>query len=187
MKIACLGWGSLVWDQREIPIQEKWFEDGPFLPIEFARQSNDGRLTLVIVPNYGVMVRSLWALFSLPTIEEAKEALRKREGIKKENIEDHVAVWINETDKDVEVSNIAIWAQRLGLDAVIWTALPPKFEGKDNYIISADEGVEYLRYKLSHEQRRNAEHYIRMTPLQVDTPYRRRFEAEFGWTPLSKI
>ncbi len=185
MKIACLGWGSLVWDPRELPVQEKWFEDGPFLPIEFARQSNNGRLTLVVVPGYETMVRSLWTLFSLSTIEEAHEALYRREGIPKENKEKYVAVWSSAEHGNSKPLGIAKWAQNFDIDAVLWTALPPKFHD-ENRIPTALEAVDYLR-QLPHEQRRAAERYIRMTPMQIDTPYRRRFEAEFGWTSLSKI
>lgn len=50
MKIAILGWDSLIWDPRSLKydVNTGWLTDGPKLPIEFARISNDGRLTLVI-------------------------------------------------------------------------------------------------------------------------------------------
>ena len=40
---------------------------------------------------------------------------------------------------------------------------------------------------LPHAAGQAAERYIRMTPRQVDTPYRRHFEAEFGWTPIGEV
>ena len=182
MVIACLGWGSLVWDPRELPVQGKWFEDGPLLSVEFARQSSDGRLTLVIVPP-GAVVRSLWAPFSVATVTAAREALCKREGVIEKNCKRDIAVWSSNDQNDLGPSSISAWARGLRIDAVVWTALPPQFDGKKCRVPSADEAVAYLK-QLPHEQRQHAERYIRMTPRQVDTPYRRRFELEFGWTPL---
>ncbi len=185
MVIACLGWGSLIWDPRELPVQGKWFEDGPLLRVEFARQSSDGRLTLVLLPT-GTEVRSLWVPFSVTELAEARKALGKREGLSEKNHEKYIAVW-SATDKHKsEPLSIRFWAQGLGLNAVIWTALPPRFRGKDGLVPTVDEAVQYLR-NLPHEQRRNAERYIRMAPRQVDTLYRRRFELEFGWTPLGAL
>lgn len=49
MKIAVLGWGSLIWDQGNLQINDdRWHTAGPLLPIEFARISGGSRLTLVI-------------------------------------------------------------------------------------------------------------------------------------------
>jgi hypothetical protein len=50
MKIAVLGWGSLLWEQGVLRLASRWRTDGPWLPIEFARLSDRGRLTLVIHP-----------------------------------------------------------------------------------------------------------------------------------------
>ena len=183
--IACLGWGSLVWDPRELPVQGRWFEDGPLIPIEFARQSSDGRLTLVIVPK-SISVRTLWAPFSVDSIPAGREALRKREDVPEKNQETSIAVWFSENQNAPALASISRWAENLGLAAVLWTALPPRFEKKDGRVPHVEEAVEYLR-KLPHEQRRHAERYVRMTPVQIDTPYRRRFELEFGWTPLATI
>lgn len=189
MLIACLGWGSLVWDPRELPIRGIWHQDGPFLPIEFARQSRDGRITLVIVPDKSVpLVRSLWALFSLNNLVKARAALAAREGITA-NIKDHIGVWKNgdKVGGNKIVSMISQWAKSLKIDAVLWTNLPPQFEVdtkiQKGYMPSKEEVVYYLENIASHEIRKSAERYIRMTPPQIDTEYRRYIELKLGWTP----
>ncbi len=189
MLTACLGWGSLIWDPRELPVQEKWFNDGPFLPIEFARQSKNGRLTLVLVPENKVLVRSLWTLFTVSTVESARDALCERENIPEKNQGKHIHFWPDDSPRNSITMEIERWAHSLRLTAVVWTGLLPKIikEGKEeNRAPTPEEAITHL-HNLSHEQRRNAERYVRMTPRQVDTPYRRLFEAEFGWTPLSEI
>ena len=47
MIIACFGWGSLVWNPADLPMVGDWQSDGPALPVEFTRKSNNGRVTLV--------------------------------------------------------------------------------------------------------------------------------------------
>src|SRR2546427_8381122 len=73
--------------------------DGPFLPIEFARQTSDGRLTLVLVRNQPTvpLVRSLWALFSVSQLDVARQALADREGIQKERANVENGVWSGKT------------------------------------------------------------------------------------------
>ncbi len=61
MKIAYLGWGSLIWDPGMLPISGDWKPGGPVLPIEFSRISDNGRLTLVIDDVNGVPIETLYA------------------------------------------------------------------------------------------------------------------------------
>src|SRR5260370_8605222 len=79
LRIVCLGWGSLVWRPRDLPVRGIWFADGPFLPIEFARQSSDGRITLVLMTDIFPFVRSMWTLMSVASVKEARKALGTRE------------------------------------------------------------------------------------------------------------
>ncbi len=76
MIIACLGWGSLIWDTRTLPVRRQWFMDGPFAPVEFTRQSSDGRITLVIDRN-AHPVRLLWAQMATTDLAHARESLRE--------------------------------------------------------------------------------------------------------------
>ena len=78
------------------------------------------------------------------------------------------------------------WVNGKGVTSVIWTDLPPKFDGEDDRVPTMNEAVDYLR-DLTGRPREAAEHYVRYTPRQIDTPYRRRFEAEFGWSPIDPV
>jgi hypothetical protein len=173
--IACLGWGSLIWDSRELPIQRKWFEDGPLLGAEFLRQSQDNRITLVLDES-AVPVRSLWALMASGDLQGAKESLRAREGCKI----DHITSWSRGEACPPNIIEISQWAAVRGVESVIWTGLPPKFGGTKK-VPTVDEVISHLR-GLSGPAKDNAERYVRRTPPQIDTAYRRRIESELGWT-----
>jgi hypothetical protein len=178
--IACLGWGSLIWDPRELPIQRYWFDDGPFMRIEFTRQSKDNRITLVIQEN-AMPVRTLWAVMDPTDLNVAKEALRQREG---NPLREFIGHWSVTEVSPGSIPQLSEWASAHGVTSVIWTALPSRFRGEDRTPTS-DEVLEHLR-QLDGAQRDNAERYVRLAPRQIDTAYRRRIEAALGWTPLEK-
>jgi hypothetical protein len=182
--IACLGWGSLVWDRRELPIQRLWFRDGPFVRVDFLRQSSGNRMTLVLAPA-APFVRSLWALMDTAHLADAQEALRRREGIAGKNLPRHIGTWVRGHKCPDLIFELPEWAQARGIEAVIWTALPARFNDEDGQTPTADEAISYLR-GLTGRAREDAERYVRLAPRQVDTPYRRKIEAALGWTPLEQ-
>lgn len=179
LRIACLGWGSLVWDPRELPVRRHWFDDGPFAKVEFARQSNDGRITLVLTEGAD-FVRLLWAQMEVTELDVAREALRDREGITARDWAPLIGSWQRESPGPALIAELPSWASAHGIEALVWTALGPK-SGDEPRVPSEDEVVAHLD-SLRGSRRDNAERYIRCTPPQVDTKYRRSIEAKLGWT-----
>ena len=43
MTIACLGWGSLIWDPRDLLLGSAWREDGPQLLLQVVEELRDVR------------------------------------------------------------------------------------------------------------------------------------------------
>ncbi len=73
-----------MWDPDDLPIEQTdpveraWLLDGPHLPVEFARHSNGGRMTLVLVPGRR-LVPILWTQMLIRDLEAAKRSLAMRE------------------------------------------------------------------------------------------------------------
>lgn len=181
MTVACLGWGSLIWCQKALPVSGAWQADGPVLPLEFARESNDKRITLVITPG-APAVTTLWAALAVDTLGEAKAALAAREGISEPNIKNGIGAW----SADGGVADvIGQWAAGKGFAHVVWTALRPKI-GKEYKTPSVAEVLKHLAALSGHERDR-AEEYVRMAPRQIATPYRAVIERSMGWSPLGVV
>lgn len=178
MRIACLAWGSLVWNQQGLQIETDWFKDGPAVPVEFARQSGGHRLTLVLGKDFQ-LVTSLWAWMRMSDLDEAIEDLRDRESTATHRI----GVWCTGEDKPELIPSLDAWAQKIGADAVIWTALPPKYQVNDR-VPTVEEAIDYLQ-SLDSEYKLGAEEYVRKAPLQVRTPYREEIEKQLGWLPVN--
>ncbi|MFP0196782.1 hypothetical protein ACKJSM_16630 [Pseudomonas sp. PHC1] len=153
--------------------------DGPLIPVEFARQSKDGRITLVLTES-AQPVSSLWALVESSDLSSAVGALAFREGIRGEkNVEKHVCSWSAGQPSPRLIPSLAEWAGAHDVHQVIWTGLPPKFDDEE-ITPTALQVVEYLE-KLTGERREAAEQYVRLAPKQIDTQYRRCIESSLHW------
>jgi hypothetical protein len=186
-RIAIVGWGSLIWDPRELPVGSSWHPDGPELPVELARVSADGRLTLVLREGVGAL-QTLWALMSCASLDEARDELARRERT------DAAGIGSLDCDGDSRIESldpihrtssprVASWLAGHRLDAAIWTGLPSNFEERTGDPLGLDAAVRYLE-RLSRDTRLAAEQYVRRAPPQVRTEIRQGLEQRLGWTTV---
>jgi hypothetical protein len=76
---------------------------------------------------------------------------------------------------------IAAWGAARGADAIIWTALRPKFDGVDgNAPAPAKAALAYIK-QLDARRVTKAQEYVERAPIQVQTNFRALFEQELGW------
>ncbi|MBG6172544.1 hypothetical protein IWQ55_000430 [Labrenzia sp. EL_208] len=166
-----------------MPISHEWREDGPKLPIEFARKSVDGRMTLVVC-GQGTECPTLWNTLSSASLQEAREALAKREGLPSTK---NAAFWSGSGASDhIGAEIVGAWAKKHGFEGVVWTGLPPKSPVTDqnNDYPSIEEVISHLSGLKGHSAFK-AEEYVRKAPNQIATAYRTRIVEEFGWDGLT--
>ena len=154
--------------------------------MEFARESGDQRITLVICENVE-LVSTLWALLGTEDLQAAIAALANREGITK-----RIATDIGYVDAaggnnhEASADDIAAWARDHGLDGVVWTNLPCGLRNSRRVMPSVETVVDHLN-ALNDAACASAREYVEQAPAQVDTAYRRAISAQLGWAAVSQF
>lgn len=185
MRIGVLGWGSLIWDPRELQLAGGWQEGGPVLPIEFSRISDNGRLTLVIDENHGVDVPTRYAVSSLTDLDLAITDLQEREGTPYRDRIGFADLLHNRNCQRAQMKHpgacerVRAWAGERQFDAVVWTAIGPRFREKTGEPFSIDAAVRYFA-RLPEQTKALALDYIRNAPADVKTPVREKVVSAFG-------
>lgn len=181
MNIACIAWGSLLWKPGPLKLASGWHPGGPRLPIEFVRQSDDDPELALALYEGARLMPTYWAWLATPDLHTARALLGQREQIRAAYPE--CVGSIPPLDGAVADPRIERWMRTKGIDAVVWTALPAKFDGASGRAPTPEEAVAWLD-SLEGAQRAKAEDYVRRTPAHIDTRYRRLFEQRLGWRPL---
>ena len=177
MKIACIAWGSLLWKAGPLPVASDWMADGPPLPLEFCRVGDGGELALTLAHGAALM-QSRWAWLEVDDLETARELLRQREQITPQRPE-----WIGSvpvlhaTPHDLAIGQ---WMHGRNIDAVVWTALPPRSGGVEGRMPTLEQVLDYLD-GLSGDVRAHARDYVQRTPTDIATPFREAIENRLGW------
>lgn len=174
-KIAIIGWGSLIWDPRDLKNRYtgNWQTGGPCLPIEFSRVSQDCRLTLVIDETNNETIPTRFVTSLRSNLHDAIADLRDREGTVCENIgfvdmQETKVPPVSFLQSDV----IREWARCNEFNAVVWTALKPNFEKQTGAAFSVEEATQYIQ-NLPKSAKKVAMEYIEKAPTEVCTPLRR--------------
>lgn len=176
MRIAVIGWGSLIWDnERTFDISGAWASDGPVLPLEFCRISSKGdpkeRITLVIDNKYGKNCQTYWTHMNSLDLNSAVEKLRFREGTSKRNIH---SISQDDSPKNEVERIIQTWSLSKEIHSTIWTGLSSNWfehRGKDfcledleHYLISKKDSFNHIRQ------------YFENAPSQIQTNARELFK-----------
>ncbi|MCI4332668.1 MAG: hypothetical protein L3K01_02895, partial [Thermoplasmata archaeon] len=173
-RIAILGWGSLVWDPRNLAFEKTvgWNRGGPLIALEFSRKSRDGRLTLVLDSDHGSACPTRFATSALLDLGSAVRDLASREGMRSENSVGFVELksgHFRSRNEDTGRS-IAAWGRFTEYSHVIWTDLPP------SDFFTLNWGIRYLE-SLGGETLRLAREYVLRAPEEVETPLRSAMRA----------
>jgi len=182
--IAILGWGSLIWKPGDLQYKGPWKTGGPLLPLEFTRITSDRPLNVVLDPVNGVECSTRFAWSTQPNLADTVQDLKNREGTTEEHIGyvdlQHDQSSIQKYPAQINVDEvIRHWCKSHQITAAVWTAIPPNFSDKLGVEFSVDAAIRYLK-QLPKAAQDSALEYMTKTPIEIQTPLRRRILEEWA-------
>lgn len=175
MRIAILGWGSLLWDADAEFDQHhhNWQLNGPTLNLEFSRKSarREGALTLVIDGKNGSACSVAFCMSKRNSVEEAITDLASRENTPKKNIGFLASDGSRHGRDEEAIAAIAKWAGNNSVESVVWTDLSSNFDE-----FSIQTALIYVQ-SLPPGGIAKAKEYVRCARSFVKTPLRAALEA----------
>ncbi|MDA8349013.1 MAG: hypothetical protein M0038_09465 [Pseudomonadota bacterium] len=186
MRIAILGWGSLLWEggPEFDNFHDEWKFDGPQVQLEFSRISKKrlGALTLVIDHEHGSPTTVAWCLSRRLQVEDAICDLRSREettlaNIGRLDVPEAPLPAGGVARNDAAEGPMIVWARSKGINVVIWTALKSNFAAQTKLPFSTVAALSYVK-TLPPEGKVKAAEYVWRAPEFVQTPMRRALQQE---------
>ena len=187
MKIAILGWGSLLWDIENLAphVTGEWqMGAGPRFPLEFSRISPKRRMGLAVCldpengdpcPTHAIRSRRV-------KVEEAVADLAARERAPLDRI--GWATAQGAFGRLPQVNALAMdWVAATDWDACLWTDLEPVFVERTGVPFTLPAAIAYLK-TLAPDQLAEAHLYIEEAPAGTDTPLRRALAQDPWWQGL---
>lgn len=185
-RIALLGWGSLIWDERPEfdRYHQEWSLAGPILPLEFTRisETRKNALTLVIDPTHGADCQVAYTVSTRRSPADAIADLRCREGTILKRIGSYVS---GERAANLP-PGIVDWAKERDFDAVVWTDLPSNFSELKKREFSIEAAIEHLQM-LTPEGKAAAAEYIWRAPAFVNTKLRAALQTQPWFASASVV
>lgn len=184
MRIAIIGYGSLIWDLENLApfVTGNWqMGSGPAMPVEFSRISPKRKKALVLVIDETLdhQCKTCVINSNRDNVEQAIQDLAARERCGQEMI-GYVSI-CGKFHKPLDCA--ADWLENSGYDAVVWTALPGNFENELQMTFTHQNGQDYLKM-LSSDALEEAWRYIEFAPEVTDTPFRRFLAGDPFWQSL---
>ena len=186
MRIAIIGYGSLIWDLENLEphVSGSWnIGGGPQMPVEFSRISPKRKkaLVLVIDETLGHACKTCVIASNRNNLDEAVADLARRERCP----HDAVGVVTERSTASCGVpAAVHNWLGASAFDAAIWTSLPANFHSETGEQFTHARGVDYLK-TLKGESLGEAWRYIEYAPAVTSTPFRRHLAQDSFWQSLN--
>lgn len=187
MKIAIIGWGSLLWDKDPFFDSKHgdWKEGGPLLPLEFSRisRSRGGILTPVVDTRHGELSPTAYCLSNREDFMDTVCDLRQREGCLYKYVGwSHLGPRIvGDPCPNFEVYRQVInWQRANDIEMAVWTGLQPNFQRTTNTRFSISAAMDYLN-NLPTEMKLEFSKYVEKLPRFATTPLLEHIRTHYDW------